>query len=289
MYIQVTYRTGRTVWIEKFRRREYPKGEKREKRGKPTPEQKQKENALQAKRGLTRLLEENFCGDDYFVTLTYAGDPPTQEEAKVMLAKFIRGVRCEYRKRDAELKYIIVTEWHGKRIHHHLVMNGIPETPQLLRKYWPHGRPGQKLLDESGEYGALAEYLLKETEKTFRDPASATKKRYTPSRNLIRPEPERKRVSARTFRQNPKPPEGYEIVKGSLVTGVSEVTGYMYQYYKLLRVREEEEHEERRKRKRAGGPVKNDSRSADGRVHRSSKGVAGRNAGPAGKGNGDRG
>ena len=92
-----------------------------------------------------------------------------------------------------------------------------------------------KLLDESGEYEALAEYLIKETEKTFRDPDSTRKQRYTCSRNLLNPEPERKKIKAKTFRQTPKPPKGYKIVEGTLVSGVSEVSGYLYQYYKLIK------------------------------------------------------
>lgn len=74
MYYQKIYRCRKTVWVEKYQRRVYAKGEKREKRKAPTPEQKQKENDLQAKRLLTRKLEANFREDDYFNTLTYKGD-----------------------------------------------------------------------------------------------------------------------------------------------------------------------------------------------------------------------
>ena len=141
MYYQKVYRCRKTVWIEKYQRRAYAKGEKREQRKTPTPEQKRKENDLQAKRQLARKLEANFGEDDYFITLTYAGDAPSQEEAKRLLDKFIRGVREEYRKLGSELKYIAVTEWQGKRIHHHIVLNGLPETPKLLKRNWPYGRP----------------------------------------------------------------------------------------------------------------------------------------------------
>ena len=211
-----------------------PKG-KSDQRGKlRLLNKRRKENDLQAKRLLARKLEANFGEDDYFVTLTYKGDAPNQEEAKQRLDKFLRGIRLDYRKLGSELKYIVVTEWQGKRIHHHIVMNGLPETPKLLKKNWPHGQPDMKLLDESGDYDALAEYLIKETEKTFRDPESTRKQRYTCSRNLLNPEPERKKIKAKSFRQTPKPPKGYKIVEGTLVSGVSEVSGYLYQYYKLI-------------------------------------------------------
>lgn len=236
MYYQKIYRCRKTVWVEKYQRRVYAKGEKRSERKAPTPEKKKKENDLQAKRLLARKLEANFGEDDYFTTLTYKGDAPNQEEAKRRLDKFIRGMREDYRKLGSELKYIVVTEWQGKRIHHHIVMNGLPETPKLLKKNWPHGRPDMKLLDESGDYEALAEYLIKETEKTFRDPDSTRKQRYTCSRNLLNPEPERKKIKAKSFRQTPKTPKGYKIVEGTLVAGVSEVSGYLYQYYKLIKI-----------------------------------------------------
>ena len=135
MYYQKIYRCRKTVWVEKYQRRVYAKGEKRSERKAPTPEQKKKENDLQAKRLLARKLEANFGEDDYFVTLTYKGDAPNQEEAKRRLDKFIRGMREDYRKLGSELKYIVVTEWQGKRIHHHIVMNGLPETPKLLKKH----------------------------------------------------------------------------------------------------------------------------------------------------------
>ena len=241
MYCQKVYRCGKTVWVEKYQRRAYPKGEKRERRKSPTPEQKQKENDRQARRQLNRKLDANFGEDDYFTTLTYKGTAPTQEEAKQRLDKFIRGIRADYRKLGSELKYIVVTEWQGKRIHHHIVINGIAETPKLLKKHWPYGRPDMKLLDESGDYAMLADYLVKETEKSFRDPESQRKQRYTCSRNLINPEPERKKIKAKSFRKTPKPPKGYAIVDGSLVSGVSEVSGYKYQYYKLIRVSEVED------------------------------------------------
>lgn len=114
MYYQKIYRCRKTVWVEKYQRRVYAKGEKRSERKAPTPEQKKKENDLQAKRLLARKLEANFGEDDYFVTLTYKGDAPNQEEAKQRLDKFLRGIRLDYRKLGSELKYIVVTEWQGK-------------------------------------------------------------------------------------------------------------------------------------------------------------------------------
>lgn len=240
MYRQKTYRCGKAVYIEKTQTRYYKKGEVREKRKKPTPEQKREENARAAKRRLAMKIAANFGEDDFFLTLTNkAGERPTPEEAEQRIKKFKEGMRKDYRKLGHEFKYIIVTEYKNKSIHHHVIINGIPQTMKLVKKHWPYGRPDFKMLDESGEYSELAEYLVKETEKTFREPDSVKKQRYSCSRNLIIPEPEIKEVKAKAFRQEPKAWKGYELIKASIVQGISSVTGYRYQYYTMIR-REDE-------------------------------------------------
>lgn len=244
MYRQKTYRCGKAVYIEKTQTRVYKKGEVREKRRKPTPQEKQEENDRAAERRLARKIAANFTGEDLWITLTYRKDErPSPQEAKGRLKKFITGLREDYRKAGYELKYIIVTEYQGKSIHHHAIINGIPDAAKLIRGRWRHGRPDFKMMDESGEYSELASYIIKETAKTFRDPGAANRQRYTCSRNLIIPEPEVKRVSAKTFRKQPKPWKGYELLKGSLVQGISAVTGYMYQYYTMIKTEEEEDGE----------------------------------------------
>ncbi len=236
MYKQKTYRCGKAVYIEKTQTRVYKKGEARVKRQKPTPEEKKEENARAARRRLAMKIAANFDENDFFITLTNkAGDRPDQKEAERRIKKFREELRKDYRKLGHELKYIIVTEYKNKSIHHHMIVNGIPETLKLVKKHWPYGRPHYEQLDETGEYTVLAEYLVKETDKTFREADSIKKQRYSCSRNLIIPQPEIKRVTAKTFRKEPKAWEGYEIIKASIVQGQSKVTGYMYQYYTMIR------------------------------------------------------
>lgn len=236
MYRQKIYRCGKAVYVEKTQTRVYRKGEVREKKRKPTPEEKRKENERQTERRLKMKIAVNFGSDDYWTTLTYKkGERPSVEEAKKQLRKFLNKMRDEYRKLGYELKYVIVTEYENKSIHHHAIINGIPDTPKLIRRHWSHGRPDFKLLDESGEYSELASYIVKETQRSAEMGTCKGKQRYSCSRNLIIPEPEIKNVSAKTFRKEPKPWKGYEILKESLVQGVSSVTGYMYQYYTMIR------------------------------------------------------
>lgn len=235
MYREKTYRCGKTIWIEKTKTRVYPKGEQRSAKRKPTPEEKREENARQAERALARKIEANFGEEDYWVTLTYRKENrPGPQEAAKLLKKFLAEMRKTYRKENHELKYIVVTEYQEKAIHHHLITNGIGKTMQLIRKAWPHGRPDCKLLDESGEYSELASYMIKETEKTFRNADVPQKQRYSCSRNLITPQPKVRLIRAKEFRKDPRPYKGYEIIKESVVSGQN-LYGYEYQYYKMIK------------------------------------------------------
>jgi len=60
--------------------------------------------------------------------------------------------------------------------------------------------------------------------------------RYSPSRNLIHPEPKIEIVEAENWRKDPPNKKGYYLVKDSLHQGVSEVSGYGYQYYTLAKL-----------------------------------------------------
>ena len=59
-------------------------------------------------------------------------------------------------------------------------------------------------------------------------------------RNLKKPVEKVEIIRANTWKEDPKPVKGYELVKDSVKSGVSEVTGYGYQYYMLLRVDKEQ-------------------------------------------------
>ena len=58
--------------------------------------------------------------EDYHLVLTYKkNNRPTPEQAKKYLKNFIQNMRNAYRRLDEELKYILVTEYENKAIHHH--------------------------------------------------------------------------------------------------------------------------------------------------------------------------
>src|SRR5699024_2368551 len=113
------------------------------------------------------------------------------------LEKFIRAARRYFRQQGKEMRYITVTEYKNRRIHHHLVMENVPIKD--LYTMWPHGRPKVFPLDDSGDYRELAEYLIKETAKTFAEEGSPYKKRWNQSKNLRAPKIKKEVVSANAW------------------------------------------------------------------------------------------
>lgn len=131
----------------------------------PTPEAVARTNFRNAVKMLTAKLNHNFVPGDYHLTLTYE-KVKAPADAKKCLDNFIRKVRSACKKEGVVLKWVAVTEYKQHRIHHHLVISGIDV--DTLDRCWKYGRINVAPLDPSGNYHRLAEYLLKETEETFR-------------------------------------------------------------------------------------------------------------------------
>jgi hypothetical protein len=241
-YIKKVWRTGDVIEVEKNHTGRYgAPGQKRGGRTKPTREQIRRQNERNAEKKLRRLINSNFREDDLHLILTYKREErPSPQLARDKLKKFLEKLRNRYKKYGKELKYIVTTEWEGKAIHHHLILNdlvtGKITTNKMVRELWEWGRPMFSLLDDTGDYKDLAEYIIKETAKRFREEENPNKQRYSCSRNLIRPQPEVEIVKASTFCKDPKPMRGYYIVKDSLVTGVNPYTGFLYQFYTMRKI-----------------------------------------------------
>lgn len=202
---------GRTI-IQSLRastRIKTKKGEKRAPKSNPTPEAVRKVNLRNAVKHLTAILNHNFRVNDYHLTLTYSGIEPTKEEAKKNLQNFMKAVKRYCKKNGTEWKWVAVTEYENHRIHHHVVCSGIE--PEVIKNKWSKGFVNFKMLEADGNYYRLAEYLIKETEKTFRLPDSVNKKRYSASGNVIRPEIKKELVSERLLQADPEPLKGYYI------------------------------------------------------------------------------
>lgn len=210
MYYKETIVAGRTILrtLRASTRLPGQKHEKRKPKTNPTREAVMKVNDRNAVKLLTAKLNHNFKPGDLHITLTYK-DMPTMEEAKKTRDKFIRNLRNHSKKNNSVMKWIAVTEYKHQRLHHHIVISGVDI--ELINKYWKHGYVRAVTLDGTGNYYKLAEYLLKETQKTFREENNPNKQRYTCSRNIITPKPHIEIMTGKQFRKEIKPDKGYYI------------------------------------------------------------------------------
>lgn len=188
---------------------------RRKKRYKPTSEMQAKLNQRNAERSLTRLLNANFTENDISVTLTYMNQylPKTFEEAERDVKNFLRRVkRLRGKMKLDEIKYILIPG--AGRFHFHIPMSGGIDD-KALQNLWPYGYCNiiHFVFDENGIEGH-ARYVAKQfeldevdifsmfdineetgevTEKEGKAAARAKgKRRYTCSRNIVRPETEEK-------------------------------------------------------------------------------------------------
>jgi hypothetical protein len=200
-----------------------------------TSEKVEKNNERIAEKELARLFNANFTSKDAHVVLTYK-EKPTQKQAAAALKKILRKLRSEFKKQGKTLKYIAVTEYIGKRIHHHIVIN-TQDTTMLVR-LWEEGYVNMKALDESGDYTKLAKYFIKESRHTFRYEESQHKRRYSCSRNLTRPVVKREMVSEKQLWEDPKPIQGYYIPKDSVRRYEHPITELEHLEYRMIAIDE---------------------------------------------------
>lgn len=222
-YLERRVKAGRVVEVYRYQRPERKKEKgPRQSKTKPTPERMAAINEELAEQKLRWTLNANFTHNDLHLVLTYErGGRPKPEEARKDLEKFLNGVRKWFKREKRALKYVTVTEYKRKAIHHHIVLPAcdIGKLNELWGRVEGHGHIHPTPLDITGQYGALAHYLIKETAKTFREKKGAYRKRWNESRNLIHPQPKVKKISAKKFRAEPEADEGYYIEPGSYRRG----------------------------------------------------------------------
>lgn len=237
-YIKNTYRYKNIVEVERVHSGRYGRKLFRSERKLPTPEEMEKINERNVIKKLRRKIHANFDPGDLFLTLTYRRENrPSPREARRELARYFARLRRAYRKAGQELKYIVVTEYMNKAIHHHLVLKDLPDGTggKLASRTWTGGGAHCKYLYENGQYELLASYLIKETNKNFHEPDNPAKCRYSCSRNLIEPKKETKEMKRDDWPDEPRIPKGYCLDKQSLFNGVNKL-GYRYQYYRMFRL-----------------------------------------------------
>ena len=199
-----------------------------------TSEKVRRNNNRLSARNLTMLINANFGKDDAHYTLTHELEV-TQKQAAKERTNFLRRLSARFKKAGKELKYIAVTEYKNKRIHHHILINS--SDLELIEEVWGKGHVHCTKLDDSGDYQELAEYLIKETQKTFREKDSVHKSRYSASRNLVKPVIKREEdVDIRELFKDPKPIEGYYIPAGRIRRYTHPVTGLEYLEYTMVAI-----------------------------------------------------
>lgn len=196
-----------------------------------------KVNERSAETKLRNLMNANFGYKDIHLVLTYKEKSrPQPELARKHLEKFIRDLRNCYKKLGRELKYISVTEYLQKAIHHHIVFNKITGFDlEKLMDLWTYGQPRPTFLYKTGEYSRLASYLIKETSKTFNSENSIYGKRWNASRNLTQPTIHKSIIHSRGWRMNPKSSKDWILDESSVENGVHEFTGFEYQFFSMIR------------------------------------------------------
>lgn len=211
---------------------------KRGKREKPTKEAQKVVNWRRRCKKLTRILNANFSGDDYYITLTYKKEE--RPDGTGELRKQIRNLLDRLRKiqlRDGnKLKYVWTAEV-GKRgaTHIHIVANKIDI--KKVRDTWIYGFIDVKPLDTSGQYRKLAEYLIKYSEDTEKNIGTMVGNRYNPSRNLKQPVPDREVIKSRKrLPETIRVPSGWYLDKESVRSGIHEFTGMEYLSYTLIKL-----------------------------------------------------
>lgn len=239
MHIKKVYRYKRVVEVERHFSGRYGKSTQPGTKRKPTPEEMARVNERNCIKKLRRKIQANFGEDDLFMTLTYRRNSrPDAKGARQRVRNLLAGLRKEWKKEGQQLKYIIVTEYMNKSIHHHLILNDLSDGsgPKRVNRIWKkNGSTHNKYMYEDGQYERLASYLVKETNKSFRSAGNPAKARYSCSRNLKNPKPKIMKLRRDNWPEDPRVPKGFYLDKSSLVNGIDR-RGYRYQYYRLIRL-----------------------------------------------------
>lgn len=186
------------------------------------------ENEYSAVKTVARLINANFRKGDILLGLDYSDeglkklensidgwDDLNEEEradaiysaAERELKLCIRRVKYLAAKEGINIRFIAVTsDMDGKtgemvRVHHHLLINR--EVLELFQAKWTLGGVNKRPLKNQKDYTDIAEYLMAQVRRI------PDAKKYTSSRNLVRPQPhDRIAVNGSEI----KPPKGAIIL-----------------------------------------------------------------------------
>lgn len=203
-------------------------------------------NEQRATDRLTRILNENFVPDDWWVTLHYEkyNRPKSYAAASAVLQRFIPKLKKLYAENGVELKYVKCTAF-GERggVHHHLVLpQGV--STRLISKLWKEHikasiearPPNYTAMYSTGEYSGIAAYII--GQKQYQDGEQEKYvRKWTASRNLKKPKVEPpEEVNQIKWQEPPTPWTGYYIDQDSIRAGCNEVNGRPYLSYRMVKL-----------------------------------------------------
>lgn len=254
-YTQYTFDLGEyTAYEIKFVGRNGAKGERRAKRDKATPEQVKRQNQWLKEKKIKYVIIANFNTGDSWTTLKYPrGTRPDADRMRKDWKNFTKELRKVYKKAGIVCKWIKrmeIGKFGGPHIH--MLISHIDNIDLVIKEAWH--KTIADLIVKGRNYvniapfdmdGAedVAKYLAAEPEKKglegqynlFGEEEQKTFSRVDTSRNLKRPEAEKKTYShwtvARIWRDGLKPSKGNYIIPDSVKVGINKVTGYSYIYY----------------------------------------------------------
>lgn len=189
-----------------------------------------------ARRKYVKIFNATFSPSSSYSTLTFddANEVHTFKEARQLRDNFYN--RLKYKYPDAVIVLHMGRGKHTRRIHMHMVSDGVP--PEVIRRQWIYGdivdvQPLRSHnfyngIDHGADYTGLANYLFDHwTEEQGGH-------RYKISRNYKRPEERRPTEVKRDYSltKAPKAPEGYELVE-------AQATIYGYLYFKYVKIPED--------------------------------------------------
>lgn len=143
--------------------------------GRPRGARRGKSSAKQVKRNeeeavliLARQFNANCKGGDLFLTLKYSDArlPATKDGAKRIARNFMRRLARAYKKATGKKMtwWLVTASVSAKtgrpvRLHHHVVMDAMAW--DLIAKHWPPEEFSYRMLDATGDYTAVARYMIR--------------------------------------------------------------------------------------------------------------------------------
>lgn len=221
---------------------------KRRARLNETPKAMAKYNNHKRAEKLQLLMILNF-DKGYHITLDYPKDkrPETYEEAEKNLMRCLYKISRRLKRQNKKFKYIAITE-RGKireALHHHMVIEKDPFLLDELTSIWGNHIKISQMYEE-GAYKDLAEYFCKIETK---EEQTKGRSKYHRSRNLKEPEV-KSRIVAGPLKDEPIVPQGYELIRDSVVNGFNEFAGIRFQRYMIRRTESAKEISAKKRRKR---------------------------------------